>query len=224
MKWNLFKKKSGDYESVSDSFLDEKTQKRRWFEELVDQAIQRQESQEVVRFIIEDVQIKGFKVKTGGLYAFVMFRYMPWQYPDRKMWEAIFPIIAGKTFLGKIYKIDLKRRMCVVVDGNIPQFDELTLNIGEDYTGIVVKKISNHVYIDLGYQFNWDYGSFVGLLHSSTFDSPEQFRACKVGQEIDVKYLKTNKIGQLLLGRCDNPDYGNEENIRFSNLSGDYEH
>jgi len=223
MNWNFFKKKPDKEETVLESFIDEKTQKKKWFEHLVNQAIERHESQKEVHFTIEDVQIKGFRVKTGGLYAFVPFRFMPWQYPDRKMWEAIFPIIAGKAFLGKIYKIDIKRKIAIYIDGNIPQFDEITLNIGEDYTGMVVKKISSYIYVDIGYQFNWDYGSFVGLLHASTFDTLEQFRNCKVGQEIEVKYLGTNKIGQLLLGKCDNPDDNEEENMRFSNLPCDYE-
>jgi hypothetical protein len=113
--------------------------------------------------------------------------------------------------------------MYIIVDGNIPQFDELTLNVDEDYTGIVVKKISNYVYVDIGYQFNWDYGSFTGLLHCSAFDDMEQFLKCKVGQEIEVKYLGSNKIGQLLLGKYGNPDDEEEENMRFNDLSVDYE-
>jgi len=226
MKWNLFTRKSDDDEGrkfALEAPIEEKTLKKEWFEILVDKAIKRQESQETIRFTIEDILIKGFKVKTGGLYAFVLFRYMPWQYHDRKMWEAIFPIIVGNTFLGKIYKIKHKKQIYIVVDGNIPQFDELTLNIGEDYTGIVVKKISNYIYVDIGYQFNWDYGSFVGLLHSSAFDSLEEFRKCEMGKEIEVKYWGRNKLRQLLLGKCDNINDGNDEIERFSNLPFDYE-
>ena len=227
MKWNVFTKNSDDEESASDAPLDEKTLKKDWFEDLVNKAITRKESQETIRFTIEDIRIKGFEAKTGGLYAFVLFRCMPWQYPDRKMWETIFPIIVGNTFLGKIYKIRHQKRVYVFVDGNIPQFDELTLNVREDYTGIVVKKISNYVYVDIGYQFNWDYGSFVGLLHSSTFDSLEQFRKCELGQEIEVKYLGSNKLGKILLGKCDNPEEDPDDDLKeyrhLNDLPFDYE-
>jgi hypothetical protein len=136
---------------------------------------------------------------------------MPWQYPDRKMWEAIFPLIVGKTFSGKLHDVKHGKRTKVIVDGRVPQFDELPLYIGDDYTGIVIKKISSYVYVDFGYQFDWEYGSYVGLLHCSAFDSMELFQQCKVGQEIDVKYLGNNKIGQFLLGRCDRP-YDEDDN------------
>ena len=55
------------------------------------------------------------------------------------------------------------------------------------------------------------------MLHASTFDDMEAFQMCKVGDEIEVKYMGTNKIGKLLLGRCDRLDNDDEENERDFN-------
>jgi hypothetical protein len=51
----------------------------------------------------------------------------------------------------------------------------------------------------------------------------EQFQKCKVGQEIEVKYLGRSKLGKLLLGKCDTPDDENDETERFNNYHLDYE-
>ncbi|MBP6611203.1 MAG: hypothetical protein KA206_08940 [Paludibacter sp.] len=157
----------------------------------------KQEENISLPFRIVDIKENGFIVKVSGLFAFVTFNHMPWRYNDRGSWLAIQPKLLNKLFFCKIHKIS-KDPMWIIINGQIPQFKKVDLEIGNEYKGIIIKKYSYGVLIDIGYHFDWQGGSFVGFLHKSGFSSHQAFINCSTGDEIHVFNQEVDVNGQLV--------------------------
>jgi len=56
------------------------------------------------------------------------------------------------------------------------------------YNGIVVKKLNNGVFIDIGGHFNWEFGSIIGKINKDHFEFTQNFEKCEVGDVISVIY------------------------------------
>lgn len=140
----------------------------------------------------------GFLAKVRGLFAFVPFYQMPWQYPELDSWHAVAPTLIDKVFYCKIAGFDKEQRT-TSLRGNIPQFADPKLCIGEEYRGLVVKVTEYGVFIELGYHFNWKNGSLVGLLHYSELEQGEDLSGFMLGQEVTTTFIGINMNGKRAL-------------------------
>jgi len=140
----------------------------------------------------------GFLAKVKGLFAFVPFCAMPWQYPELESWHAVAPCLIGKVFYCKIAAFDKEQRT-IILNGNIPQFVNARLCIGDEYRGLVVKVTEYGVFIDFGYHLNWNNGSMVGLLHFSELAKGEILSGFNPGQEVTATYIGLNINGKHAL-------------------------
>lgn len=172
-------------------------QKKEWLEELVASLEKKQEENISLPFRIVDIKENGFIVKVSGLFAFVTFSHMPWMYNDRGSWLAIQPKLLNKLFYCKIHKIS-KDPLSIIIDGQIPQFKKVDLEIGNEYKGLIIKKYAYGVLVDIGYHFDWHCGSFVGFLHKSEYRSKHAFINCSMGDEIPVFNQYVDENGQLV--------------------------
>lgn len=150
-------------------------------------------------FIIADIRERGFIIKIGGLYGFVSYLHMPWKYRNIDSWQAVFPTFKGKIFFCKIFHLE-KNPLSIIVNGEIPQFKKYDLIENENYKGIIIQKTSIGLFIDIGYNFNWECGSIVGMLHKDNFDTDEAFNQTKTGDIIETTFWGYNENKQPLLG------------------------
>lgn len=175
-----------------------KPDKKEWLDKLVEN-LEAQSLDEVnLRFKIMGLKSKGFVIKIEGLYAFVSFYHMPWKYSDVNYWTPIAPKLIGKVFYCKVHSIKKDPLLSIVVNGEIPQFKNMELQIGERYKGIIIEKIKGGLLVETGYHFDWKCGSFVGFLHQSKFEFAKSYLSCSVGDEIEVVYQGLNEKGQLV--------------------------
>jgi len=113
--------------------------------------LERQKDQgEAMPFKIFRIKNKGFVVKVGGLFAYGSFDHMPWQYHHPDAWRVIFPYLTDRVFYCKIHMLD-KDPLCIIVNGNIPQFRKAELKQNDLYIGIILYKVSYGLFIDIGF-------------------------------------------------------------------------
>jgi hypothetical protein len=175
-----------------------KPDKKDWFEKLIEDLETKQSKNVNLPFKIVDLKNKGFLVKVSGLYAFIGFYYMPWEYSDINFWINVFPSLKEKIFYCRIYQIKKDPLLSIIIDAKIPQFKNMELVIGKDYRGIILKKASYGLFIDLGFHFDWKCGSFVGFLHKSYFSSKSLFATYKIGDEIELSYYGMDEGSHFL--------------------------
>ncbi len=160
------------------------------------------ENQKKLNFKIVEIKEKGFLVKASGLFAYVSFLHMPWEYPSVDYWHNISDFLIGKVFKGKVY--DLKENpISIILDGKVTTFEKPKLTEFKQYKGIVLHKAKYGLFIDIGYHFNWKYGSLFGLIHKSSMAKADYASAC-VGTLITTTFCDYNYEGKLILG--DNRD------------------
>ena len=158
---------------------------KRFLKELIDSLEQKIETDENLPFKIKGLRKGGFLVKINGLYAFIPFKYMPWDYHYQHFWELIYPTIKEKIFFGKVLRLT-KDPIGIILHAKVPQFKNPELVENEHYKGILINKSKFGLFVDIGYHFLWNCGSLVGLLHKSNCKDYEKQRKIKPGQEIEV--------------------------------------
>ncbi len=176
-----------------------KSNKKEWFENLVRNIETAKAENKTVSFKIIEIKEKGFIVKTSGLFAFIAFNHMPWKYHDFESWKVIYPKLIDKWFYCKIYQIK-QEPFSIIANGEIPQFKKNELTIGETYSGIVIKKARYGIFIEIGYQYDWKFGSITGLIHESQFNNKLDLLNIQIGDEIQTTYYGLNEKGQLIFG------------------------
>ncbi|MDR3227209.1 MAG: hypothetical protein LBT56_06010 [Prevotellaceae bacterium] len=143
----------------------------------------------IIPFKIVSIKKTGFLVKTGGLFALIHFKKMPWQYINLEYWQAISSTLTDKIFycsVLKAIKTDTKS-IIIIIDGRVHKFRTKELIENTQYSGVIIYKSKYGLFIDIGYHFEWKYGSFIGLLHRSRIE-PDLFQNYEQGQIIDVIY------------------------------------
>ncbi|MCG9910977.1 MAG: S1 RNA-binding domain-containing protein [Flavobacteriales bacterium] len=154
-------------------------------------------------FRIVDIRQKGFIVKIYGLMGYISFVHMPWTYNNLDYWKAVFPYLKGKVFFGKVFKYE-KEPLTITMDGKVAQFKKTELNESALYKGIVTQKSSYGVFVDIGYNFQWNYGSLTGLLHKKYFENEIIPENIKAGEQIELYFLGVDEKEQLVFGK--NPE------------------
>jgi hypothetical protein len=172
--------------------------KDNWISERLNEIETHRLNFDTLPFKIVDIKDNGFLTKVKGLYSYISFYHMPWKYFDTDSWIAIAPSLIGKKFFCKIHKTDKDLR-AIFLNGEFPQFKKTELIIGEEYTGLIIKKSQYGLFIDIGYHFGWKCGSMVGLLHRTQLDTSISLVDIELGAEIRVIYLGLNENNQLLV-------------------------
>jgi len=180
--------------------MDHSTQNQDHTRPLIDQLTAIQHSNEHIKFVIKAAKPNGFVVKAAGVKAFVHFSKMPWKYNNMDYWKVVAPHVIKKTFFGAIFQIN-EDPIFMVIDGEVHRFKDFTLAPNQQYKGVVLAKSTYGAFIDLGYHFNWEYGSMVGLIHTSNFENHVDFDALLLGSIYETTFLAYSPDGKLILGQ-----------------------
>ncbi len=151
-------------------------------------------------FKIVDIREKGFIVKTYGLFGYVSFYHMPWKYKSVDSWRTVFPYIKGKVLFGKVYKFE-KKPLLIILDGEIQQFKKPELFENTKYKGVIINKTNFGVFVDIGYHYNWRFGSLSGLLHRLNFENEKLFEKSNTGELIELEFWGYAENKQLIFGQ-----------------------
>ena len=177
-----------------------KKEQKDWLDEVISNAEKHCKEGTTLPFVITGIREKGFIVKVAGLYGFVHFKRMPWHYSTREQWEIAYPFISDKRFFCNIHKIQ-RDPVRVYIDANVHEFKKFDLTPGESYVGLILSNVKYGVFIDLGYDFNWEYGAMIGLMHKSQFNCTEEMEDCWPGTLMQVRLEGICQSGKLALGR-----------------------
>ncbi len=210
MKWNAIKYRLKKLLSIP--------RQKKYLSILVDDLEKQKAQNNSLAFKITKINEKGFTVRVSGLYAYISFNHMPWQYYNRKAWKAVFPTLTGKVFFCKIFSID-SDPLFIMIDGKIPQFKTPELIEDKSYSGIIIRKTYYGAFIDIGYHFKWKCGSLIGMLRKSNFDSIDLFEKLETGQIIETIFWGFNEKNNLILGK--NAQLKEWFNGKLDNLIGE---
>lgn len=194
MEWDTFKLEVKKILNIHDD--------KSYVSKLIDSFEALKESGDNIPFKITAIRAKGFVIKVGGLYGYISFNHMPWQYENINSWPIVFPVIKGRIFFGKTYRFN-RDPLSIILNGEIPQFKKPDLTINEEYAGVIIHKTGYGLFIDFGYHFNWDCGSIVGMVHKSHLRLLEAFESLEVGQIFKTFYLGKNERDQHSFGNID---------------------
>jgi ribosomal protein S1 len=189
--------------------------KRRWHKKLVKNIEKQKKEERQLPFKIIEIRTSGFLVKVSGLFAFISFNHMPWKYNDIDFWTAVSSKLTDKIFYCKIHLIK-KHPLKITIDGKVHQFKKKEMEINEEYTAIIIKKLPSGVFVDAGYHFGWKYGSFVGFVHRSMFGTKDFLTDCSIGGELKVSYLGLNEKGQVVYQQATEPHDFIDQIVRAS--------
>jgi ribosomal protein S1 len=156
-------------------------------------------NQENLTFRIVEPKERGFLIKVGGLFAFVSFKHFGWKYPSIEFWRNASNSIVGKFFTGKIHNVE-ENPISIQIDAKEQKFENPNLEKYSKYRGIILQKPNYGVFVDLGFHFNWKFGSILGLIHISTFMNESDYENCKLGDEIETVFQGLNENNQPILG------------------------
>lgn len=161
-----------------------------------------QEKEIALPFVIQSVLSYGFLVKIGGLYATITFNDMPWRYNSLEDWQVVSSHLIGKEFYGKVTNIvrsTIPFRIRVSAKSHI--FNPKELTIYKEYQVLVVSKKKYGVFIDVGYHFQWKYGSVVSIIHKSAFPDLDDYEQAQRGQVISTYFHGKSMEGKLVFGK-----------------------
>ena len=173
--------------------------KKSYLSKLVANFEELEQKGENIPFKITGIRRKGFIIKVAGLFGFISFDHMPWKYENHNSWNAVYPSIKGKIFFGKTHQFR-KNPLSLILNGEIPQFKKTELNEKDKYKGIIINKTKYGLFVDVGYHFNWDCGSIVGMIHKSNITPIEKFEKFEIGETTESFFLGSNNKKQLLFG------------------------
>ena len=153
-----------------------------------------------VSVTIKEVKPEGFVIKAGGVFGFIFFKYMPWKYNHREDWISVAPYLIGKSFFCEIYSIKSTKPFSLIVNGNAHKFHSIELEENTPYNCIVIQKANYGLFLEIGYHFNWKYGSLVGLAHKSTFTDIDAYNNIKIGDIITTNFQGLTDENKIILG------------------------
>jgi len=158
-------------------------------------------NQENLTFRIVEPKEKGFLVKVGGLFAFVSFKHLGWSYPSIEFWINASNSLVGNFFTGKIHNVE-ENPISIQIDAKEQTFDKPNLKKYAKYRGVILQKTKYGVFVDLGFNFNWKFGSILGLIHKSTLINESDYDNWKVGEwsngEMDKLIGTIQKVSVLI--------------------------
>jgi ribosomal protein S1 len=155
---------------------------------------------------IQAIRPKGFLVKAGGLFGFIPFKHMPWQYKNLNTWQSIARYLIGQKFFCFIHSIETNP-IRIKIDGKAHKFILPELEDGVSYNAIVISKTKYGLFLEMGYNFNWRYGSVVGLFHKSAFVDITEYENAVEGDVITTYFHGYNEDNNPILGDFRNDNF-----------------
>lgn len=162
-----------------------------------------QEENKEIDFTIKSVKNKGFIVKVGGLFGYIPFRKMPWKYKNFDYWNVIGKYLIDKSFSCTIFSIveNNNYRASIKINAEKHQLKKGFKLIPEkEHKGIAVHKSKLGLIIDIGYHFNWEYGSLLGLVTKAELKDFIDIEKIEIGEVIKTFYHGYGKRKFLILG------------------------
>ena len=212
--WNRIKTK------INNVFNPKKEEEKDYLTKLADNLKEIQKNHQNVSFRIKTAKRNGFVVKVKGLFAFVSFHHMPWKYKSVEHWRAVSKHLVDKKFFCNIHSISENvRPIQIIINAENHTFEKIKLIPLEQYECVVIHKSKYGLIVDLGYHFDWEYGSFNGLIHKSTYTNDDKLLNAESGDIVKtcfhgVKKKGTLKNGGLILGN---------QNVQKEWLTGELE-
>lgn len=152
-----------------------------------------------IHFKIQEIKPKGFLIKTGGLFGFISFGHMPWYYHNIQHWKIISPYLVGHIFYCTIYHFSTDP-ISLVVDGKVHKFRDKILEEFTPYEAIILQKSKYGLFLEIGHNFDWKFGSVMGLAHKSSFKEIENFVNYKNGDTLTTYFLGYTNENKIILG------------------------
>ncbi len=160
-----------------------------------------QRNHQSIPFRIKSAKRTGFIAKTGGMYAYVSFHHMPWEYKSLEHWRAVSKHLIDKSFFCKIYRIsETETPISILLNAENHRFPNKKLIELEEYKGVVIQKSKYGLFVDIGYHYDWEFGSFVGLIHKSTYRNDDSLLDAELGDVVRTNFHGTTKDGEIILG------------------------
>lgn len=147
------------------------------------------QSNQNIPFRFTKIFQKYIGVKVAGLFALARFSDLPWEYNKIEKWTAVFPYLQNKVFFCRIKEFN-PDPLFISIHAKVPQFKKEKLNTSEKYKGIVLDKVENGLWIDIGYHFNWACGSIQGFLKRINFSPSDDYDMIKTGDLIETNFWK----------------------------------
>lgn len=145
---------------------------------------------------------------------------MPWNYDSFEQWRAVSKHLIGKEFTCEIYSINEKERPVQIrINAQNHNFESTRLIEFEQYKCVVMQKSKYGLFVDLGYHFDWEYGSFIGLIHKSTYKNDDTLLDAQLGDVVKTYFHGMKKHGGL---KKRGLIFGNE-NVQKEWLTGELE-
>lgn len=152
-------------------------------------------------FVIVSSNTSGFIVKIGGLYAHLPYRVMPWEYKLSEDWQVVSKYFIGTRFMGQVRHISTDQKpIQITISARFHNLLPKELDRFNEYKAVVVRKLRYGLFMDAGYHFNWKHGSFLGLMHKSSFGEIEGFENAQPGQILRTYFHGTTNTGKLVFG------------------------
>lgn len=191
-------------EKVKQLFSKTKEDKKDYLTNLLNKLEDAQQQNKALPFTIKKATKKGFVVKIGGIFAFLSFNYMPWKYTNYSNWQHVARHLIGKRFFGTIHTIDSEKKpVSIIVNAENHIFKNFKLTEATQYSAIIIQKAKYGLFVDLGYHFDWKYGSFVGLIHKSIFAENKDLLNAKEGDITQIYFHGYKEEGKMMLGNKD---------------------
>jgi len=194
--WNKIKNR------INDVFNPKREVKQKnYLDKLLNNLKESQLNNRTLQFQIKSAKRNGFVVKVGGMFAFISYNYMPWEYKSIQHWRGVSKNLLNQKFFCKIHSIDENTMpIRILINAENHRFEEKTLTENEQYKGVVIHKSKYGLFVDLGCHFNWKFGSFVGLIHKSTYKNDDKLLSAIDGDIVESYYFGTKKNGEIILG------------------------
>jgi ribosomal protein S1 len=167
---------------------------------LVEKLKELKNNNKAIPFTIQEAKPKGFVIKIGGLFGFVSFTHMPWNYQNKCYWDIVAPYLIGQKFFGSIHSLIEAQPVRITVDGQKHNFQQNDMEIGAAYQCIVIQKTGYGLFLEAGYDFNWEYGSFIGLAHKSTFFDSAEYESIQLGDIVTTYFHGYNADKKPIFG------------------------
>ncbi|MBT8243881.1 MAG: hypothetical protein HKP48_03055 [Winogradskyella sp.] len=157
---------------------------------LKNKLVKAHQDKEVVIFKIIRAKKTGFLVKVKGIYAFVPFSLMAWDY-QLMSWKVMERELIGYKFFAQIIEIDLTKNR-IILDAKVTEFNDFKLIDGHTYKCIILSKHKDYIIVELGHRFQWKYGSQCYMVR---LDSPNyteiDYSIHSISDEINLTYVNS---------------------------------
>lgn len=142
----------------------------------------------IVYFIIESVDEGGIKVSHEGKTYTCDFKDFVWKYPNTESWYAVIEHLKSHTYYGR-----LRSNGTHAIFRRLHKFSKINLYHYHYYDALVHYITDKYVHVDLGYAFEWNFGSCQAKLNKKTNFTKAQRMELKVGDVVKVVNLPTEQ-------------------------------